>query len=108
MASIFAFGFVLAFAVSAAAAAQPSSNTVEQDVYQRCLGTQTVALDDGRSPPETIGLAVASACLHEGRAMFATSPNGAKVLETHDTEALRTLLARFAAKVVVKYRSLQK
>ena len=40
--------------------------------------------------------------------MFAASPNGAKILETHDTDALRQLLARFAAKVVVKYRSLQK
>jgi hypothetical protein len=108
MASRIAFGLVLVFAASAAAAAQPSSNTAEQDAYQRCLGTQTVALDDGHSPPETIGLAVASACLHEGRAMFATSPNGAKVLETHDTEDLRKLLARFATKVVLKYRSLQK
>jgi hypothetical protein len=106
MALIVAFVFVLAFA--APAAAQPTSNTVEQDAYQRCLGTQTVALDDGSSAPETIALAVASACLNEGRAMFAASPNGGKILETHDTDALRQLLARFAAKVVVKYRSLQK
>jgi hypothetical protein len=106
MASKIAFGIVMVFAASAAA--QPASNTVEQDAYHRCLGTQTVALDDGHSPPETIALAVASACLNEGRAMFASSPNGAKILETHDTDALRSLLARFAAKVVVRYRSSQK
>jgi hypothetical protein len=106
MALIVAFVFSLAFA--APAAAQPASNSVEQEAYMRCLGTQTVALDDGRSPEETIALAVASACLSEGRAMFAASPNGAKILETHDADAFRQLLARFAAKVVLRYRSLQK
>jgi hypothetical protein len=104
MASKIAFGIVLVFAASAAA--QPASN--DQETYLRCLGTQTAALDDGHSPPETIALSVASACLSEGRAMFASSPNGAKILETHDTDALRSLLARFAAKVVVRYRSSQK
>jgi hypothetical protein len=103
---IFALVFVLAFA--APAAAQSASNTAEQEAYMRCLGTQTVALDDGHSPEETIALAVASACVNEGRAMFAASPNGAKILETHDADAFRQLLARFAGKVVGRYRSSKK
>lgn len=106
MASIVAFGLVLA--LTETAAAQPTSQTVEHVAYLRCLGTQTVALDDGHSPAEMIALAVASACLREGRAMFATAPNGAKILETHDADGLRDLLARFAVKVVARYRSSKK
>jgi hypothetical protein len=50
---------------------------------------------------------VASACLPEGRAMFAVSPNGAKVLEDNDANGLRDLLARFTVKVVARYRKIE-
>jgi hypothetical protein len=101
-----ALGFLLTFA--AAAVAQPASSNIDQEAYWRCLATQTEAIDDGRSPVETIALAVASACLREGRAMFVSSPNGAYILETHDADGLRDLIARFAVKVVTRYRSSQK
>jgi hypothetical protein len=101
-----ALGVFLTFAASAVA--QSASRSIDHDTYLRCLVTQTAVIDDGRSPAETIALAVASACLREGRAMFGTSPNGAYILETHDADALRDLLARFAVKVVTRYRSSQK
>jgi hypothetical protein len=73
----------------------------------RCLAMQTVALDDRRSPAETVARSVVSACLPEGRAMYAASSDGAKVLEGYNADALRDSLSHFAVKVVGRYRKLQ-
>lgn len=75
-----------------------------RETYFRCLAVQTVALDDRTSPAETIARTVVSACLSEGREIYLSSPDSAKVLAGYDADTLRDTLARFAARVVERYR----
>jgi hypothetical protein len=101
-------GIATALALTASAVApHPVSAFDARDMYLRCLATQTAALDDRRSPAETVARSVVSACLSEGRAMYAASSAGAKVLEGYDANALRASLSHFAVKVVGRYRTLQ-
>jgi hypothetical protein len=101
-------GIFVILTFMATAAPQAASASDARETYFRCLATQTVTLDDGRSPVETVALTVVSACLSEGRAMYLSSPDSAKVLERYDTNTLRDTLARFAARVVERYRKSRK
>jgi hypothetical protein len=89
----------------ATAAPQAASALDARETYFRCLATQTVALDDPRASSHTVALAVVTACLPEGRAMYASSPDSAKVLAGYDTDTLRDTLARFATRVVDRFRA---
>jgi hypothetical protein len=99
---------LVVLALVAAVASRAATAMDARETYFRCLAMQTVALDDGRSPAEAIALNVVSACLAEGRAMYASSPDSARVLEGYDTNTLRDTLARFAARVVERYRASRK
>ena len=90
------------------AAAQPVSDPGPRDAYLRCIGTQTSALDDQTSPAETIALAVASVCMREGRAVYASSREGRYILERASADELRDMIAHLAAKAVLRYRATMK